>query len=160
MRRLAFALVLALVPISPAATEPACANVLLRTFYVTAKAEKKVYRVGQKITAIVTVTRPSDRDPGEEVGETPRPAEVPVEGASVTFGLYPPVGFPISDFDVTNAGGKVKMVVPANVRLKRGFSMEARAEINHTPPDLRPMPACAEPIEYGVVQYHNPFRVR
>jgi hypothetical protein len=134
--------------------------VLLKTFHVTVKPGKKHYRVGQKITAVVTVTRPSDEDPLGEGQETPRPVSLPVQGANVTFGLYPPVGFPISDFGVTDADGKIKVAVKANPRLKRGFSMEARAEINHTPPDLRPMPACAEPIEFGVVYYMNPFRVR
>jgi hypothetical protein len=153
----AFALVMLLAPVGPASSEPACAHMtqVVKTFTVTATTPKKIYAVGDTVPVTVTVTRPGKEDPADLGVPLPLPMGVPVEDASVTLGLYAPVGFPVGAYGTTNADGKVVLKVKAVRKLVRTFILEARADKKY----LQSPVGCVDPVEEGTVTKNDPFDV-
>ena len=143
------AIVLALLPIAPAqaATTEDCApadvrrmmrngeleTIVLRTFNVSLKADKKVYKVGQTALVHATVTRPAHEDPlGLGFGWEPF-TTFPAENVNVGIGLRVRDVF-LFGFAVTDAAGNahikipIKRYAPAGKAIADGFAWKRQAE--------------------------------
>jgi hypothetical protein len=85
----AVALIGTLFTAAPATAVP-CGNietVALKTFYIEAKAAKKVYKVGQTAVINVNITRPSDQDPAGMGIPMERPVTEPAQDVNVGIGV-------------------------------------------------------------------------
>jgi hypothetical protein len=101
--------------------------VSLRTFYVTMKADKPSYAVGDIAKVNVTVTRPAHEDPAHLGVPFDPPQSFPAEGVNVGLGLRIGDVF-LFGHEITDANGKAQVKVeikdytPAGTAIGDGFA--------------------------------------
>jgi hypothetical protein len=140
--------------VAPMGMANACAEtVALKTFHLTVKGQKKVYKVGDTAKIVVTVTRPAHEDPaGAGIYQEP-PESFPAENVNAGVGLRVGDVF-LFGHAMTDAEGKAVVDVkleswtPSGSAIADAFSWNIQLD---TP--------CLRVEENGYMQKRDVFKV-